>query len=132
MTPLNALIGLGLALLIGGSPRPATAAKPDGEALFLARCASCHRGNGQGLSRVFPPLAGSEFVNGPAARPIRIVLTGMTGPVTVQGQPYDYVMPALAERMTDEEIAAALSYVRTSWGNHAGAVTVAQVKALRK
>ena len=132
MSPLKPLSGLGLALLFASLAGKPAAAMPDGKALFMSRCAMCHQAAGQGMPNVYPPLAGSEFVNGPAAKHIQIVLKGLTGSIKVKGKPYNNVMPAQASLMTDEEIAAVISYERTSWGNHGGKVTVAQVKALRK
>jgi mono/diheme cytochrome c family protein len=97
----------------------------------MTRCASCHQANGQGLPRVFPPLAGAEIVNGPAAEHITIVLRGKSGPMKVKGQMYNGMMPPFAGMMTDAEIAAVITYERTTWGNKGGAVTAAQVKARR-
>lgn len=94
-------------------------------------CAACHGQNAEGTG-IAPPLAGSEWVNGPAENLIRIQLRGLQGPITVKGQTYNLPagMAALAYQ-TDEQIAAVLTYVRNSFGNSAPAVTPAQVAALR-
>jgi nitrite reductase (NO-forming) len=55
-------------------------------------------------------------------RRIRIVLQGLAGPVTINGAPYDSVMPPVT--LTDEQVANVLTYVRNSWGNTGEAVTV--------
>lgn len=106
-------------------------AKVDGEAVFAGNCAACHQANGQGLPGVFPPLAGSEWVTGPSATVMQIVLHGLSGPIEVRGQRYEGVMPAFAQ-LTDAELAAVISHVRSSWGNDAGAVTADEVGAARK
>lgn len=94
------------------------------------KCVACHQPTGAGLPNVFPPLAGSEWVNGPVENLIRIQLRGLMGPITVAGKQYSSAMPPNAT-MTDEEIAEVLTYIRSSWGNKASAVTPDMVKALR-
>lgn len=94
-------------------------------------CAACHQPTGLGLPGVFPPLAGSEWVNGPAENLIRIQLRGLQGPITVKGVEYGNVPMAPNSTMTDDQIAEVLTYVRNAWGNKASAVTPDMVKALR-
>lgn len=93
-------------------------------------CLPCHQANGEGLPGAFPPLAGSEWVNGPAENLIRIQLRGLMGPIKVKGAQYNSVMPPNAA-MSDEDIAAVLTYIRSNFGNNAPTVTPEQVKALR-
>jgi hypothetical protein len=83
------------------------------------------------VEATFPPLAGSEIVAGSAEIPIRIVLHGLQGPLTVKGQRYNGTMPAWGQ-FSDADIAATLTYVRSQWGNAAAAVTAAQVAAVRQ
>ena len=94
-------------------------------------CMACHGPNAEGTV-IAPPLALSNWVNGPAENLIRIQLRGLQGPIKVSGK--DYVtpvpMPPQAQQ-TDEQIAAVLTYVRNSFGNSAPAVKPEQVKALR-
>jgi mono/diheme cytochrome c family protein len=129
------VFGTALAIMVGWFGQavvvPAAAA-PDGKAIYMARCAMCHQANGQGAPGVYPPLAGAEIPNGPAAKHILIVLNGMSGPIKVKGKPYNAVMPPHKALLKDDEIAAVVTYERTSWGNKGGPVTAAQVKALRK
>ncbi|MGI9091214.1 MAG: c-type cytochrome [Gemmatimonadaceae bacterium] len=102
----------------------------NGAELF-SRCAVCHQANGQGLAGAYPPLAGSEWlVNNPEV-PIRIVLHGLQGPITVKGASFNNAMTPFADQLSDAEIAAVISYERSSWGNNASAVTAAQVQAVR-
>ena len=93
-------------------------------------CVTCHQPTGAGLPGAFPPVAESEWVNGPVENLIRIQLRGIAGPIKVKGVDYNSVMPAMAQQ-TDEQVAAVLTYVRNSFGNSASAVTPEQVAALR-
>lgn len=95
-------------------------------------CAACHGQSGEGTN-LGPPLAGSEWVNGPAENLIRIQLRGLQGPIKVKGVDYHFPggMPALGHQ-SDEDIAAVLTFVRSSFGNDAPAVTTAEVAAVRK
>jgi mono/diheme cytochrome c family protein len=101
----------------------------DGKALY-ATCSACHQANGAGIPNAFPPIAESEWVNGPVENLIRIQLRGLMGPITVKGQQFNSMMPPQAS-MSDEEIAAVLTYIRGNFGNTSGPVTADQVKALR-
>jgi mono/diheme cytochrome c family protein len=98
---------------------------PNGARIFV-RCSTCHQMNGEGLPGSFPPLKGSRFANAanPAA-PIRIVLHGLQGLITVEGKRFNSAMPPYGtnQPLSDAEVAAVLTYVRSSWGNHASAVT---------
>ncbi len=101
-----------------------------GKAQFLI-CGACH-GQDAGGTAAGPPLAGSEWVNGPIENLIRIQLRGLGGPIKVKGAEYNFPggMAALAYQ-SDEQIAAVLTYVRNSFGNSAPAVTASAVAALR-
>lgn len=94
-------------------------------------CGACHGQQGEGTAAA-PPLAGSEWVTGPAENLIRIQLRGLTGPIKVKGQEYHFPagMMAMAYQ-TDEQIAAVLTHIRSSFGNNAPAVAPAEVAALR-
>ncbi len=102
-----------------------------GQALYAGTCSVCHQNNGEGMAGVFPPLAKSDYV---AARShdelIAIVLNGLTGPVKVNGQDYNSVMPPMSQ-LTDDEIANILTYVNTSWSNAGGAVSKEEVAKVR-
>ena len=108
-------------------------AAPSGQQIFQ-RCAVCHQLTGLGMPGSFPPLAGSEWATAAnAALPIRVVLHGLQGPVTVKGQKFNSAMPPYGtnQPLSDSEVAAVLTYVRSSWGNSASAVTPEQVAAER-
>lgn len=102
-----------------------------GGAVFNAHCAACHQADGKGLPGVFPPLAASEYLNGDPARAVRIVLHGLTGPVTVAGATFNGAMPAWAGQLSDAEIAAVLTYERSSFGNSASPVSETLVASER-
>jgi len=110
---------------------PAKSAVADGAAIFAAQCASCHQADGAGLPGVFPPLAGSEWVNGKPALLAQILLHGINGPITVKGQNYQGQMPAFGAKLSDAEIAAVLSHVRSQWGNQSPPMDAASVAAAR-
>ncbi len=120
-----------------GIASPATDAgtgAPDGRQIYQ-RCATCHQPTGLGIPGAFPPLAGSEWASAAdAGVPIRIVLHGLEGPITVKGQKFNSAMPAYGtnQPMNDAEVAAVLTYVRSSWGNKGGAVTAAAVHTVRE
>ena len=100
-----------------------------GEAVYGAVCATCHQRDGEGLGDVFPPLVGSEVL-ADKERVIRIVLGGLSGPVTVKGRTYDGVMPPLAH-LDDRQIADVLSFVRTRFGDLGEGVSEEEVALAR-
>jgi mono/diheme cytochrome c family protein len=107
------------------------ASKP-GAQVYLANCDVCHAANGKGYAQAFPALAGNPVVEGedPTSL-INIVLGGARRPVTA-GAPSALVMPTLGWKLNDQQVADVLSFIRSSWGNNAPAVTPDQVAALRK
>jgi len=94
-----------------------------GKAIYGTLCVVCHQPDGRGRDKVAPPLVGSELTLGPPAISVRIMLHGKRGPANV--------MPALGSLMSDEQIAAVLTYVRREWGQAAAPVDVATVKEIR-
>jgi mono/diheme cytochrome c family protein len=103
----------------------------DAAAIYAARCAACHQATGAGLPGVFPPLAGSEWVSGPERVLAALVLHGASGPLTVKGNAYNGAMPAFKEQLSDAEIAALLTHVRSQWGNAASALSAETVTKVR-
>jgi mono/diheme cytochrome c family protein len=119
----------------GSTPAVASASSVNGEALYQQRCSSCHQMTGEGLTGVYPPLTGSEYVTASnVALPVRVVLHGLQGPITIKGAEYNSLMPAygLGIVMSDVEVAAVVTYIRSSWGNSASAVTPEQVAQERE
>ncbi len=102
-----------------------------GPRLYDKHCASCHGHNGQGVAGAYPPLAGSATVN--ARRPnnlIHITVLGGFAPATV-GNPRPFGMPPFQLQLSDQELSALLSFVRTSWGNSAAPVSEFDINKLR-
>lgn len=97
---------------------------------YEANCLACHQANGEGIPHAFPPLAKSDYLNADHNRAISILLHGRSGPITVNGETYDSVMPAIA--LNNEQIANVLTYVLNSFGNNGGQVTATQVEKQRK
>lgn len=113
-------------------PPPATASAALGEQIYGNYCSACHQLSGQGLPGVFPPLAGDPVVNdADPAEHVRTVLEGLAGK-TIAGVSYASPMPAFAEQLSDEEIAAVVNHERRSWGNEAPRVEPSDVAALRR
>ncbi len=115
------------------SPGDLLAAK--GRLIYQNYCQPCHQANGGGLPSQFPPLAGSDWVAVPGPnRIIRVVLNGLAGPVTVNGASFNNAMFDFKKSLSDDDIAAVLTFVRGNgeWGNSAVPVTPAQVAAIRK
>ncbi len=102
-----------------------------GELIYSTICMPCHQAGGAGVEGRYPPLAGSEWVAKDAGIPVRIVLNGLTGPIQVKGSAYRNDMPPQGAQLSDAEIAAVLTYVRSSFGNQAGPVDEALVKKIR-
>jgi len=134
---------------LGGAPRPTKSGATGpggatqtaelspverGKKIFSANCAVCHQPNGLGAQgQGYPPLAGSEIVNGGSRRVGMIVLKGLQGPITVKGVQFGTaVMQPWEKTLNDAKIADVITYIRQEWGNKGGAVSAAQIAALRK
>jgi mono/diheme cytochrome c family protein len=94
-------------------------AQTTGATLFAQNCSACHQLTGLGIHGAFPALAGDPFVIGDPTRPAYVLLNGRGG------------MPNFSEDLSDADIAAVLSYVRSSWGNHAPPLDASLVAAVR-
>jgi mono/diheme cytochrome c family protein len=101
-----------------------------GREVYARTCIACHKPDGFGQEGLAPPLVDSEWVLGPPGRITRIVLNGLSGPVTVEGRTYALDMPSLGS-LSDDEIASALTYVRREWEHGASPVSPEQVRAIR-
>lgn len=102
-----------------------------GRAVYENVCALCHNNDGTGKPNQAPTFVGSEWVLGSPARLIRIPLSGLAGVIMVKGERWELSMPAMGAALSDEDLAAVLTYMRQSWGNKATAITPEQVKAVR-
>ncbi|MCW5549791.1 MAG: nitrite reductase, copper-containing [Opitutaceae bacterium] len=102
-----------------------------GRQVYMQTCFACHLADGKGIPNVFPPLAGSDYMLEDRDRTVRIVLKGMSGPVTVNGVTYNSVMPPLNEVLTDQQVADVVTYIYNSWGNQGAATTVDDVRRVK-
>ncbi len=119
---------------------PETTLEGEAKALFVkgvevyrreGHCTTCHQENGMGLPAAqFPPLAGTQWTRGSEERLIKLTLNGLLGPIEVKGSKYPGQVPMTQFRgLSDDEIAAVLTYVRNAFGNKASVITPAKVKA---
>jgi mono/diheme cytochrome c family protein len=117
----------------GGAPAAELSPAERGKKIFAANCATCHQMSGTGVAGQYPPLAGSEYVNGGTRRLGMIVLKGLQGPLTVKGAQFGTaVMQPWEKTLTDAKLADVLTFIRQEWGNKGGPVTPAGIAALRK
>jgi mono/diheme cytochrome c family protein len=99
-----------------------------GKKVYNTNCASCHHADGLGQPGMYPPMGGSEWVCGNKVRLAAILLQGLSGPLTVNGNSYGAaVMPAWGPNLTDDKIADVMTYIRASFGNTDNAVTEDEV-----
>ncbi len=105
----------------------------DGKKVY-ANCVACHQPTGLGLPGQFPPLVGSEWVDGGSKRLGAILLHGINGPFKVGGQSYNQLMPAW-NTLSDDKIAQVLTYIRREFGSlpegEDGVITTEMMKAAR-
>ena len=103
-----------------------------GQTVYQARCASCHGPDGRGMPPDYPPLAGNPSIQMESAvNPIRMVLNGGFPPGTADN-PMPYGMPPFAQSLSDNEVAAVVTYIRTAWGNRGAAVSASKANELRE
>ena len=117
---------------LAGSPKKI---EHPGQSVYEMACLPCHQPEGKGLPGVYPPLQGSEWVRGDVSRLVKIVLHGLTGPVTVAGKQYGagpepVAMPSMSG-LSDEQIADVLSYIRSNFGAVSDPVSVNAVQKVR-
>ncbi len=102
-----------------------------GKEVYEAHCAACHGSDGKGMPPAYPPLANNQSIEMTSSvNPIRMVLNGGFPPGTAQN-PRPYGMPPFAQILSDDQVAAVVTYIRTAWGNHGKPVTAQDANALR-
>jgi len=94
-----------------------------GREIYGNLCQACHQPDGRGQDKVAPSLIGGALTLGPAEIPTRILLNGKEGAVGL--------MPPIGSKLSDEQIASVLTYVRREWGQGATPVDADTVKAVR-
>ena len=108
------------------------AARARGKTVYESVCGICHGPDGLGKPGQAPALAGSEWVMAKGVnRLTHIPLMGLAGPIKVAGKDWSLNMAAMGAALSDDDVAAVLSYIRNSWGNQAGPVTSDEVKKIR-
>lgn len=105
--------------LLAGSALAVAASAATPQSQFNDNCSACHQTTGKGVKGAFPALAGDPFVQGDAAPVMATVLAGRAG------------MPSFKDDLSDADLSAILTYVRTSWGNKGKPVTPADVAGAR-
>ncbi len=98
-------------------------------------CITCHQESGSGLQKAgYPTLVGQQWVLGDQDRLIKLVLHGLYGPMDIMGNHYDGQVPMMAFKglLSNDEIAAVLTYVRNSFGNKASVIKPEQVHKIRE
>lgn len=106
------------------------ASKARGKEVYSEVCMTCHLANGKGTPGAFPPLANSDYLLKSRKEIIHTVKYGLSGPITVNGQKYDNVMPSPG--LSDKEIADVLNYISNSWGNTKDFVSEGMVKEVKE
>ncbi|MBK7871506.1 MAG: cytochrome c [Saprospiraceae bacterium] len=102
-----------------------------GKDVYTTNCVACHQADGKGISKVFPPLAKSDYLMADKERSIAQVLNGADKEMVVNGETYNVPMLGFSS-LSDQEVADVLNYVRNTWGNKGKIVTVEEVAKERK
>jgi mono/diheme cytochrome c family protein len=102
-----------------------------GKAVYESVCGICHGSDGLGKAGQAPPLAGSEWVAKDVAALARVPLAGLNGPIQVAGHDWNLAMAPMGAGLSDADLAAVLTYIRSAWGNKSAPVTEAEIKAAR-
>jgi glucose/arabinose dehydrogenase len=102
-----------------------------GEKLYQLHCRACHQQNGQGDGIRFPSIAGTDWVNGNKDTLIAVLLKGLEGPIKINGQPFNGVMPKFSQ-LPDRDIASILTYVRHNFGNQSDTISKIDVTIVRQ
>ena len=100
-----------------------------GKNIYTKTCFACHQANGEGIAKVFPPIAKSDYLNADVKRAISIVLNGKTGEIIVNGEKYNSIMTK--QTLTSDEVADVLTYVYNSWRNNNTNVTTKMVDEVK-
>ena len=100
-----------------------------GKQVYTQSCLACHQATGAGIPNAFPPLANSDYLNADVHRAIEVVKFGLSGEIEVNGNVYNSAMPK--QNISDEDVAAVLTYVYNNWGNNKTEVTQEMVKKVK-
>lgn len=101
-----------------------------GKNIYNKFCLVCHQADGSGVAGLYPPIVNTDWVQGDKERLIKVILNGQEGPIEVNGESYNNVMPA-QDFLKNDEVAAVLTYIRQNFENNASAVTAEEVEQVR-
>jgi mono/diheme cytochrome c family protein len=111
--------------------KPLAQSISDGKEIYEDFCLQCHLENGQGVSGVFPPLAKSDYLLNDIDLSIKGIKYGLSGPIVVNGEPYDGVMQN--QGLVEGEIADVMNYILNNWGNsYKEMITLERVAGITK
>ena len=102
-----------------------------GNELYTKYCLSCHQANGSGVPGMIPPLGPGSWVGKSPDELIVLFLKGLKGEIEVNGEIYKNVMP-VQPKITDQELADVLTFVRSSFGNNYPSITPQMVAKVRQ
>lgn len=96
------------------------ASMAEGKLVYNDLCITCHMANGKGVTKVFPPLAQSDYLKNNQEKSIIGIKKGMKGEMLVNGVTYNSVMTAFG--LSNKEVADVMNYINHSWGNNFGKI----------
>lgn len=104
------------------------------EKLYIDQCSKCHRKNGTGIRRVYPPLKNADYIaNNSVEELLRGMLFGRSGRIVVNGVTYNGVMETEVDKtLSDYDIGLILTYVLWEFNNIQKIVTPEDVQSARK
>jgi len=101
-----------------------------GRQIYRAKCMTCHKRNGEGIIRTYPPLAHSDFLENKLEKAIQMVKYGGSEPIKVNGIKYQSYMPASG--LNNQDIQLVFNYILNSWGNQYGTVDLETIKGVKE
>ncbi len=101
-----------------------------GSQIYKAKCMNCHRKNGKGVIRVYPPLANSDFLENKLEEAIRMVKYGSGKEIKVNGKKYRGYMPASG--LKDKDLSLVFNYILNSWGNSYGRIEPETIRNIKE
>jgi mono/diheme cytochrome c family protein len=120
---------ISISLLLDQDEKSSSIAR--GKSVYMDFCITCHMGNGEGVPKVFPPLAKSDYLIRNREESIRSVKYGQKGEITVNGIKYSGLMPSPG--LSSEEVADVMNYIYNNWGNkNEKLVTVSEVESINQ
>lgn len=102
-----------------------------GKEMYMDMCVTCHLPNGEGVPKVYPPLAKSDYLMEKREASIKAVKYGIRGKIVVNGVEYRGIMSSLG--LYNDEVADVMNYITNSWGNeNTKMVTEEEVEKIEK